>query len=663
LKSRIFTLFGGILLLWGLILVRGAFLQFFPHEKLQALQERQFQSIISVQNRRGIIVDRSERELALSMTAYSLYADPKLLTGRKKLARKLAKELNLTVESVYSKIKDDSRRFIWIARQLEPQKYEKIKALGIHGLGFINEYRRVYPNEGLLSTTLGMVGSEGQGLEGLELSLEGMLKAEKKRIALLRDARGRPLLAENPLTESEHKDGTEVMLTIDVELQHMLESELSKAISEFDADQAFGIILDAKNSEVLAMSNLPGFDANVAGKVPPELRRNRSVTDTYEPGSTMKAFVIATALREKLVAPNTKFNTENGRFQIGNKTIHEAETHEKWPSLTVSEILAYSSNIGTSKIALMIGDQKLRQGLADFGFGNRSGVLLPGEAKGSLQELPWQDHLLANISFGHGISVTSLQVANAYAVIANGGNLYTPKIVKGIRDPITSEWIETPQTPIRRVISPEDAAQMRLMLMGVTTPGGTGVNANVEGFLVAGKTGTAQKANINARGYMPNAYISSFAGFIPATDPRFVVYVVVDHPKKKNSYYGSQVAAPIFSRIAGFAARKAGLAPVLVSAKNLIPSQSGPRVEKNDRKLIISPRSAHEIINLPGSTATMDAGNLSGLTLREVLQRASGNSIRIKLNGSAGVVHETQTDASGEILVRLNDQELNSDHR
>src|SRR5207253_2623837 len=288
----------------------------------------------------------------------------------------------------------------------------------------------------------------------------------------------------------------------------------------------------------------PTFDVNKAMKTAPEVRRDKVATDAFEPGSTMKTFVIATALREGLAAPNTKFFCENGSFKVGDKVIHEAEAKEVFGNLTVSEILALSSNIGTTKIAFKMGAETLRQGLLDFGFGSKLGLDLPGEARGSVQALPWRPHLLSNISFGHGIAVTPLQIANAYAAVANGGVLNTPYIVQSMRDSETGQVKEMQQKPIRRVLTAEQASQMKIMLSGVTAPGGTGKNARVNGFIVAGKTGTAQKVDPNGRGYIKGAYISSFAGFIPANDPKFVIYVALDRPRK--GFYGAQVAAPIF---------------------------------------------------------------------------------------------------------------------
>jgi cell division protein FtsI (penicillin-binding protein 3) len=252
---------------------------------------------------------------------------------------------------------------------------------------------------------------------------------------------------------------------------------------------------------------------------------------------------------------------------VNNRIIREAEADHEFGILSMNEVLAYSSNVGTAKLAFLLGEDRLRGMLAEFGFGQRTHVDFMGETTGVLHSESWNKHLLANISFGQGVAVTALQIANAYAAIANGGVLHKPYIIQSIRDTESGALKEFQAQEVRRVLTPEESASMRIMLSGVTAPGGTGVNANVEGYMVAGKTGTAQKADSNGRGYLPGAYISSFAGFVPATDPKFVIFVMVDHPTE-NSYYGSQVAAPIFSRLASYAVRRAGIAPVLLKDKS-----------------------------------------------------------------------------------------------
>lgn len=649
MKARIVFIFVGILTLWSMLVLRAGYLQFLPNDRLNSLQNRQFQTKVTLQARRGAIVDRNGRDMAMSAAAYSLYADPKILDNRKAVAKKLAKVLGQSTESVYAKIKDKQRRFVWIQRQLDQEKTDEIKSWDIRGLSFVEEWRRVYPNETLMAQTLGFLGSEGQGLEGLELGFDQVLAGNPKKVMVKRDARGRPLI-NNGLMFTENPEGNELRLTVDSELQYRLETELANAVSTFEADHAVGVILDAKTSAVLALASAPTFDVNKAQKTAAEFRRNKIVTDAFEPGSTMKTLVIAAALRENLIQPNTKFYCEKGSFRVGDRIIKEAETKEKFEDLTVSQILALSSNVGTTKIAFKMGSDRLRQGLLDFGFGQRLGVDLPGEARGAVQALPWRQHLLSNISFGHGISSTPLQMANAYAAIANGGVLNTPYIIDAVRDAETGMLQETKVKPIRRVLSVEQAAQMRAMLVGATGPEGTAGNARVEGFMVGGKTGTAQKVNPNGRGYIRGAYISSFAGFIPANDPKFVIYIAVDSPRK--SYYGGAVAAPLFSRMASYAVRKEGIAPLQMAEE----STSGPKSRK------IAAVAVKPVVKLPKKeviTATeldlvtqVDANetvpNLMNMTTREVLRRVSGQDLRVRFVGQ-GLVSEVFPNAGSNL--------------
>ncbi len=642
MKSRLIVLFCLVLALWALLVGRAFDLQFLTQSKLTNLQDKQFQTVVTLQSRRGAFIDRKGRDLALSSRVVSVYADPKLIESPKLVAKKISKELGLTSESIHLKIKDKKRRFVWIQRFLPTESAEKIKAMSIRGLSFVDEWKRIYPNDHLLSQTMGFVGSEGQGLEGLENQYDQELKGNKKKITVKRDARGRPLLAEG-LLFTENPDGDDIQLTIDSELQYSLESELKRAVEEQEAHSAVGVILDAETSAIRAMGSWPTFDPNQWNKVPSELKRNKAVTDTFEPGSTMKSFVVAAALKKKILQPNTKYFCENGQFKIGQRIIREADAKHSFGFLTVSEILAYSSNIGSTKIAFQLGDDEFQKSLLDFGFGQKMGVDLPGEAKGSVQALPWGDHLLSNISFGHGISASPLQVANAYAALVNGGVLRAPYLVEAIRDPETAEVRKMKAQAVRRVLSEDESEKMRLMLMSVTNEGGTATNARVNGFLVGGKTGTAQKVNPNGRGYLPGAYISSFAGFIPAHKPKFVIFVAVDSPQK--AYYGSQVAAPVFSRLASYAVRQEGLAPMIMGNNNLLFKEDKFKKLPRTKSKTPAPSQTNTSEALVGSDFLNSnpevVPDLKALSLREVVRRLQGQEIQLQIFGE-GKVSQTE---------------------
>lgn len=642
MKIRISLLFLTFCFVWISLLVRTSYLQIFPNEKLSKLMDKQSQTAITLNNRRGKIYDRNTKELAASITSYSLYADPSLIKEQNELSRSLSKVLKIKASSISKKIKNTKKKFVWIQRRLPQAKMEKIKELKLKGIGFVKEAKRIYPNEKLLSQVLGFVGSQGRGLEGLEAKFDEYLSGKKIKLKLQKDARGRPLLI-NGKVFTESPDGYDLHLTVDLDLQYQLEKELLKAVEDFSAESAVGVVLEAQSSRVLAMANIPNFDPNYPLRTAAQFRRNRSVTDPFEPGSTLKTFTLAAALKEGKYQPNSRIFCENGKFKIGRRTISEADSKHKFKWLTLSEVLAKSSNIGTSKIAIGLGAASIKSHFLDFGFYQKLSTDLIGESRGLLPKLPWKKHLLANISFGHGIATTPLQIANAYASIANGGVLKKPYIVESITDG-TNRVIEAygPKS-IRRVVSKEVANKLRILLSQVTLPGGTGRNAQVSGYPVAGKTGTAQKVKTNGRGYEPGAYISSFAGFVPANSPKYVIYIAVDKPEK--AFYGSEVAAPVFSRLAKYALLKDSSAPVMVNKKNILAINTDTKViqiKKNAIEKLESNVKVKQWQRMP---------KLTGLDLRELIKRVKGQRLDIQVLGK-GYVFATEPKEGESLLHR-----------
>ena len=547
---------------FGTLLSRAFYLQLFHHEKLEKLKKRQFETFLRVNSQRGSIWDYKGKELAVTFTSYSLYANPQHIQDPYGTAKKLSPILKMSFRKIYRKFSRSKKSFVWLKRSLSKLTKKKIQKLKIKGLNFVEEPKRFYPSERLLSQVIGFVGQDSRGLEGLEFKYNKHLEGPKRKIHHLRDAKGRPLLLKGYFLTKDRR-GSSLHLTIDSELQFVLEQELEKTVLQYQAKSAMGVILNAQNSEVLAMANIPSYDLNNPFVVSPFVRRNRVITDSFEPGSTVKTFIVASGLEEGLIKPSTLIDCENGQLQIGKHTIHEA-AQKRYKFLNVSDILRFSSNIGAAKIAFRLGDKKVRETFENFGFSQLTGLRFTGETRGVLQRLPWSRHLLSNVSFGQGMSATALQVANAYAVIANGGLLKTPKIVKYIEtDKKKKVDFKTLQ---RRVISSETAGTLRLMLTE-SAP----LVAYVKGFPVAGKTGTSQKVDFKKGGYKKAAYISSFAGFIPAYKPKFVIYIVIDEPQK--SYYGSLVAAPVFARVATHAVQKAGLTPILIGEENIVKSK------------------------------------------------------------------------------------------
>lgn len=561
MKTRIIVIFVFFAAVWCLVLSRAFYIQVWPNEKLAQLQERKYKTRIKLNSQRGSFLDKDKREIAMSQISYSIYADPKLIKAPKAASRLLAKALGVSYESVYSKIKDRNRRFSWLQRFVDESKLVKVKAMELAGVSYVQEWKRVYPFESLYKGIIGFVGQDGVGLEGLELRYDKWISGDNEKVNVKRDARGRPLNIDGMLV-TESQMGNDLVMTIDTDLQFYFETQLKETLSRFEGEGAIGIVLDAATSEVRSMVSVENHSRREL------IIKQKAITDVFEPGSTLKPFVMALGLEENLIQANSKIFCENGKMKVADRWIKESDQHHQFGYLSPSEILAFSSNIGVAKIGFQLGTDRLRDGLTRFGFGQKTQVDFPGESKGVVHETPWNAHLLANVSFGQGISVNALQLTNSFAALVNGGLLHKPVLVKGRRNAETQEYVEMERAVPTRVISKKTSDLLKVMLSSVTHEGGTGVNARVPGFLIGGKTGTAQKASSKFRGYEPNAYLSSFIGFIPVHEPKYVIYVMVDTPKK--SFYGSQVAAPVFAKVASFLARKEGMVPNLISDKNLI---------------------------------------------------------------------------------------------
>lgn len=632
MKSRILIVFMFLVLTWIGLLAKAFYLQVLPNKRLSQLQKKQFERMLTLQPRRGAIVDRNGKELAVSIPSYSLFADPSLIKNPKTLAYKLSLQLGLHPPRLQRKLSKNERRFVWVKRQMEKSEIDKILKWKIPGLGFIEEPKRIYPSNHLLSQVVGFVGREGRGLEGLELYFDELLNGKAEQLKMRRDARGRPLLI-NGQVFSEYPDGQNLQLTIDSNVQFFLEKELQHSVETYDADSAVGVVLDSKSGEILAMANAPLYNPNRPMEASGSLRKNRVLLDAYEPGSTFKTFAVAAALAANKAQPNTRYFCENGKFKIGNRVITEADETHSFGWLTVSEILAQSSNIGTTKLVMEVGESKFRNILSEFGFGEKLHVDFGSESKGILQPLPWNKHLLSNVSFGHGISATPLQMTMAYNVIANGGWLVKPILVKRAYKDLSEEEKVFESQKIRKVLDEKVAATMRLMLMSATAKKSTGYAARIKGFPVGGKTGTAQKVDHINGGYIKESYISSFAGFVPANDPKFVIYIAVDNPR--DEYYGSKVAAPIFSKVASFLVRQEGLEPTLLSQSDIHSETQ----KSQDMKLITPSFLVWDEETIP---------DLRGLTLREVFSNLRGKGYELDIRGS-GRVSEVWPEP-GELL-------------
>jgi cell division protein FtsI (penicillin-binding protein 3) len=519
------------------------FIQIFRSNYLAAIAKRQHNLFVELEPRRGTIYDTNSKPLAVNVQVDSFFASPNEIPekDRETAVRKLSSILNLDISNLREKL-NRKKYFVWVARKVTPQQSEQIKKLKIRGLDFIKESKRCYPNGYLASHVLGFAGLDNKGLEGLELNYDSYLKGEAGWALFLRDARQKKLdLWEKMVLP---KDGYDLVLTIDEVIQYIAERELDKAYRLYHAKGASIIVLDPHTGAILALANRPTLDLNEYGTAGKDARRNRLITDMFEPGSVFKIVTASAALEEKKVNEGVKIFCENGAYKISSHILHDHTAHG-W--LTFREVIEQSSNIGTSKVAQMLGNDLLYKYIRLFGFGSRTGIDLPGEVSGVARPPRyWSKISIATIPMGQEVGVTALQLAGEISIIANGGQLMKPYIVKEIRDKYGETIKQFSPVVINRVISADTAERIKKILIGVIEEG-TGKLAKVMGFDAAGKTGTAQKLEPNGT-YSHNKFIASFIGFAPANDPLIAVAVMLDEPHPY--YYGGVVAAPVFKGVA-----------------------------------------------------------------------------------------------------------------
>ena len=475
------------------------------------------------------------------------------------------------------------------------------------------------------------------GLEGVELYYDEILRGETRKIVGERDAMGRLLIygdkdLEVPL------QGLEVELTIDKTIQYIAEKALRKAVKRYEADGGMVIVMDPRTGEILALANEPTIDPNNFRKYTPSQWRNRTITDAFEPGSVLKSFLIAAAIEEEVVKSNDIFFCENGSYRVADRVFHDTKKHG-W--LSVAQILKYSSNIGSAKIGEALGPEKLYRYLKSFGFAAKTGVDLPGEAVGMLRHYDdWSGVTLETVSFGQGISSTGMQLVSGMSAIANGGLLMKPYIVRAIKDPMGRVVKETSPVIMRRVISERTAATLSRLLNGVTDSDGTGWRAAVDGFAVAGKTGTAQKPNLKDGGYLKGAFMSSFLGFVPASKPRLAILVMLDEPGGIN-YHGGVVAGPVFSDIASKSLPYMGVFPDSPALAGAIGRSFG-----GERRFTLASADGGALIQ--GSTpADQTVPDFSGMSMRMVMRMAARGSLDLDIRGNGTAVKQRPRAGSG----------------
>ena len=632
--------------------------------------ERQRQRRLHVEPKRGTVFDRNGTALAVSVEVPSASADVvEMLHGAetpdtqaaviRDASLRLAAALSLPQDEVFEKLQN-KRRFVWLKRRISGDETALIRDLGdphksprpIFGLNVEGEGHRYYPGRELAGTVLGFVAPDGSGKDGLELAMDDELRGHVEELSGLRDRTGH-LLFSQANAQADALAGHDVTLTIDEGIQHIAESELDAAQSTYETKGGALVVMDPQTGEVLALASTPGYNPNDYGASDVDARRDRAVTDRFEPGSVMKVFTIAGALAAGTLTPTEQIFCEHGIYKIGPVTIHDTHLND-W--LTPTQILAKSSNIGALKIGLKLGESGLYATFRRFGFGEPTGLPLPGEAAGVLRPRgrAWFDVETANASFGQGVSVTAIQLATAFAAIANGGKLLEPELVKKITD-ARGETIKENTTHVRREAVPPGVARMLSeMLVAVTEDGGTAVEAAIPGFRVAGKTATAQKVDPTNGKYSSDKFTSSFVGFVPAEHPRLVVAVVLDEPMI--GHYGGDLAGPVFRRVAEQSLRYLGVTPSTPAAKLANVTRADDPADQTIAA-VANPNAAPANVSImpvvqlaPLGPDAVRVPDLTGMGARDAVSAILGAGLVPQIEGSGRV--SKQTPAAGSAAAK-----------
>ncbi|MBP7675836.1 MAG: transpeptidase family protein [Thermoanaerobaculia bacterium] len=634
--------------LWILaILVRLVELQVVRHDEYVKRAKRQQERTVELAPRRGTIVDREGRPLAVTTTVESVFAIPSDIDDPAGVARALAPIVKQPFRELKRKLSESEKEFVWVARRVDAETAATVKARALPGVRLLKESARRYPEGPLAAAVVGYVGTDSQGLGGLEYTWDREVRGRPARVTVLRDAaqrsyaiqRGAPGGAARATDEVE---GASLRLTLHAGLQHVAERELAAVRAETNARSASAVVLDPATGEVLVMASVPTFDPNKWAESSADARRCRPIADAYEPGSTFKVITAAAAIEAGTIRPDDLVDCGGGSLTIGRTTIRE-HGRAAWAALPLVDVLAHSSNVGAAHIGLGMGKADFHRAIRAFGFGRKTGLDLDGENGGLLRDpSAWSALSLPTISFGQEIGVNALQLARAFGAIANGGVLPSPYLVADVSRPGLGSEARRP-APGARVLSEKTAASMRRLLVKVVEEG-TGKKAAVPGFTVAGKTGTAQKA-IPGAGYSSDRYVASFFGFLPAERPRLVVGVLVDEPRGRT--YGGDVAAPVFAAIAGEAMRVLG-EPGLPAEDRVTPTfltadlSRGASAAASPLPPGLVPASIRPPA-LPEDLSRLAAGerlvpDVAGLSAREAVQQLAQRGFRPALTGHGFVV-------------------------
>lgn len=631
IRFRIYVVTAFFLLGFGAILARAYQLQVIERDYLRGTAENGIIGTTKLPPERGTIYDREGNELALSVQVGSVFAHPKQIKEKSKTARHLSRVLGEKKAKVLKLLRRD-RSFVWIKRRISPALTQQVSDLKIDGIGVTTETRRYYPGREIAAHLIGFSGADNQGLEGLEKRYDDSLKGPDHRLIRMRDALGRSFSINraDPSGQGMHH----LLLTIDKEIQYKAQQTLKIAVKKTRAKGGHCVVVNPETGEILAMAVVPEFNPNAFSEYRPDQWRNRIVTDCFEPGSTLKAFLLSASLEESVVTPLSQFHCEEGEYKVGGRVVHD--TH-KYGKLSVSDIIVYSSNIGSIKIGQKLGYAKFCNYLKNFGFGSRTGIGLLGERKGFIRE-PEKARTIdrATLFFGQGMTATSLQLTMAIAAIANGGKLMRPYVVKKIVDESGGLIKETRPKVVRRVISTRTAMRVAEILEGVVGSEGTAPKAAIRGFRVAGKTGTSQKVDPKTKKYSKRKYVAIFVGFAPVERPKLVILALIDEPK--GVVYGGLVAGPVFKEVGSWSLNhlKVNPQPDLLTVAEAKAKELVSDTPKNPCKGAKS----EEVNKIADELRQELLPDFRGMGMREVLKRGRALGLKVSLKGSGLAVKQ-----------------------
>lgn len=631
IRIRIYVVALFFVLGLGTILARAYQLQVVEDDYLKGIAEKGIFATITLPPDRGFIYDRAGNELAISIQVGSVFAHPSQVKQKPKTAAQLSKILHEPSRGILKKL-NRKRSFVWIKRRISPAVTAQVSRLNLPGVGITTESRRYYPERDIAAHLIGFSGTDNQGLEGLERKYDRHLTGTPHKLVCMEDAFGRPFAIDKPVS-SQETGVHHLTLTIDKEIQFKAQQALHSAVVRAEAKGGHCVVVDPETGEILAMAVVPKFNPNIFQKFRPHKWRNRAVTDCFEPGSTMKAFVLSAALEEGVVTPLTEFFCEEGKFKVGGRVVHDTHDHG---TLTVADIVVRSSNIGAIKVGQKLGYKRFCDYLRKFGFGRKTGVDLLGERAGFIREATHARAIdQANLYFGQGMSATSLQLAMGMAAIANGGKLMRPYVVKSIVDESGQPVKETRPKVVGRVISVNTAKTVASILTGVVGEDGTAPKAAISGFSVAGKTGTAQKVDPKTKAYSKEKYVATFVGFTPAEDPELVILVVIDEPK--GVAYGGLIAAPVFRKVGSWALNHLRVAPRRGLLANVNAAQQKQACGSPEAEAAVLRPEVKQIAQELREEVLPD---FTRMGMREVLKKGRALGVDVCLKGSGLAVRQ-----------------------